>query len=179
MKDGAGEGGTNMRKRAGRQAGNSIVEFVLVGIPTIFIVLSVFEMARGMWEYHTLSEAIKHGARYCIVKGENCLQPGNSCSVTVGAIASRISGYAVGMPSNDLNVTLISNSGSIACNPIASCFSNTTRWPPDGDNSTNMDIKILGSYSYVSMLAMFWPGQSSQRFGTFTFSTYTRQTINF
>ena len=118
-----------MAGRRRRQAGNSIVEFALVGIPTIFIVLSVFEMARGMWEYHTLSEAIKHGARYCIVKGENCSQPGNSCSVTVGAIASKIAGYAVGMPPNDLNVTLYSNSGSIACTPINSCFSNTAKWP--------------------------------------------------
>ena len=37
-----------------RCGGQSLVEFTLVGIPLIFVLISVFEISRGMWMYHTL-----------------------------------------------------------------------------------------------------------------------------
>jgi Flp pilus assembly protein TadG len=45
------------------RGGTSLVEFTLVGIPMIFLLISTFEVARGMWEYHTLAYAVKEGTR--------------------------------------------------------------------------------------------------------------------
>ena len=55
-----------------RRGGSSLIEFTLVGIPLIFVLLSTFEMARGMWLYHTLAYAARQGTRYAIVHGVNC-----------------------------------------------------------------------------------------------------------
>ena len=73
-----------------------MIEFVLVGIPIIFILISVFELARGMWLYHTAAYALREGARYAIVRGNNCNLYPNNCAVTVAQVASRIRDSAVG-----------------------------------------------------------------------------------
>jgi hypothetical protein len=59
-----------MRAR-GRRRGNATIEFTLVGIPLLCVLISTFEMARGMWLYHTLAYAVKEGARYAAVRGQN------------------------------------------------------------------------------------------------------------
>ena len=38
-----------------RLRGSATIEMALVGIPIIFTLSSRFEMARGMWIYHTLA----------------------------------------------------------------------------------------------------------------------------
>jgi Flp pilus assembly protein TadG len=43
----------NSRRKRTRR-GSSILEFVLVGIPIIFVLISLFEISRGMWTYHTM-----------------------------------------------------------------------------------------------------------------------------
>lgn len=68
-----------MFSRGGRRGGNAMIEFVLVGIPLIFVLISIFEMARGMWLYHTLAYSVKEGVRYTIVHGQNCATAPNSC----------------------------------------------------------------------------------------------------
>jgi hypothetical protein len=59
-----------MRERK-RRRGNATIEFTLVGIPLLCVLISTFEMARGMWLYHTLAYAVKEGARYAAVRGQN------------------------------------------------------------------------------------------------------------
>src|SRR5271166_3255262 len=98
-----------MRDRSNRRSGSSTLEMVFVGIPTIFVLISVFEMARGMWIYHTLAYAIKEGTRYAAVHGQNCnptVNPGNNCQVTVGQIAQVIEHAAVGLDPSQLNVEM-------------------------------------------------------------------------
>ena len=75
------------RRRRGERGGSTLMEFVLVGIPIIFVLISTFEIARGMWAYQTLAYSVKRGLRYAIVHGWNCGQSGNTCNVTVGQIA--------------------------------------------------------------------------------------------
>ena len=55
-----------------------MLEFVLVGIPLIFVILSIFEIARGMWTYQTLAFAVREGTRYAIMHGKGCASP-NTC----------------------------------------------------------------------------------------------------
>jgi Flp pilus assembly protein TadG len=55
-----------------RRRGSSTLEFTLVGIPIIFVLISTFEMARGMWNYHTIAYAVKEGTRFASVHGIDC-----------------------------------------------------------------------------------------------------------
>ena len=73
----------NRRKRLGQ----SLVEFTFVGIPIIFILISVFEVSRGMWIYQTLAHSVKNGTRYASVHGINCVSTSfnsNNCTVNMG-----------------------------------------------------------------------------------------------
>ncbi|HTT61778.1 MAG TPA: TadE/TadG family type IV pilus assembly protein [Bryobacteraceae bacterium] len=165
-----------MRERKGRQ-GNAIIEFTLVAIPLIFILISIVEICRGMWDYHSLAEAVKAASRMVATRGAGCA--GTGCAITVGQIASTISGFAVGMPASSLNVTLKSSAGDVTCNPLSTCTSNNTVWPPAGGNSAGSDIIITASYNFTSMLMMFVPGTQGMQFPGVTFTAKSRQVILF
>lgn len=159
--------------------GSATLEFTLVGIPLIFAIISVFEMSRGMWNYHTLAQAVKVAARYASVHGQECYQDGNSCGIEVKDVANKIATWATGVPANTFNVTLTSNSSSVPCNPLSSCLSNATSWPPASDYQEGLPIEISASYPFQSALAMFWPGSHGVTFATTTFPAYSRQIIQF
>src|SRR6266849_3318008 len=80
-----------------RGLGSATLEMTLVGIPMIFVLISIIEVSRGMWIYHTLSYAVREGTRYTIVHGVNCKTSPNNCAVTVGQIATVIQNAAVGL----------------------------------------------------------------------------------
>jgi Flp pilus assembly protein TadG len=149
-----------MRNRGRAQSGNSLIEFTLVGIPIIFVLFSTFEMARGMWLYHTLAYSVKEGCRYASVHGQNCAIPPNSCSVTIGQVARVIQSAGVGLWSSDFNLTFTDNGGTALTCAINDCLSNTTTWPPASSNTPGMTVTVSGTYPFRSMIAMFWPGAS-------------------
>lgn len=162
------------------RAGNALIEFTLLGIPLIFVLISTFEMALGMWDYENLAYAIRAGSRYASTHGKGCLNGGNTCGITVGNVASVIAASAAGLPSSSMNVTLSSaTAASVTCNPLSSCTSNSATWPPSGDNAPGMDIQIAGTYTFQSAISMLWPGAGKDSFGTFTFVAYTRQPMQF
>ena len=152
-------------RRHRERGGSSLFEFVMVGIPIIFVLLSTFEIARGMWTYQTLGYSVKRGVRYAIVHGFNCTQNGNSCTVTIGQIAGVIQSASLGLDTTKMNLTFTPNSGSAVTCSLGSapgltngCLSNTTVWPPSGANSPGMSVSINAQYPFNSMIAMFWPG---------------------
>jgi Flp pilus assembly protein TadG len=163
-----------MRQRRGRK-GNAIIEFTLVAIPLIFIQISIVEICRGMWDYHSLAQGVKAATRAAATRGADCA--GTACAMTVGQIANTISGFAVGMPASALNVTLTSDAGNVTCNPLSSCTSSSTVWPPAGGNAVGSDIIISGSYNFTSMLMMFVPGTNGMQFSGVTFTAKSRQVI--
>jgi Flp pilus assembly protein TadG len=160
-----------------RRKGNALIEFTLVAIPLIFIQISVVEICRAMWDYHSLAQAVKAASRSVATRGAGCA--GNGCAITVGQIATTISAYAVGMPSSSLNVTLTSNAGNVTCNPLSSCSRSSTVWPPAGGNSVGSDIIISGSYNFTSMLMMFVPGTNGMQFSGVTLTAESRQVLLF
>src|SRR3990172_9359356 len=85
-----------------RRGGNAMIEFTLVGIPMIFILISVFELARGMWVFHTAAYALREGARVPIVLRNECNVPPSNCSVTLREISTRIRDGALGLLPTDL-----------------------------------------------------------------------------
>src|SRR5436190_22902553 len=71
------------------QRGATTIEMTFVGIPLIFILISVFEISRGMWMYETAATAVREGVRFATVHGVNCVQDAgvpNQCDVTANDI---------------------------------------------------------------------------------------------
>jgi hypothetical protein len=159
-----------------------MVEFALVATPGIFILVSIVQMSLGMWQYHTLAHAVREGVQSVVTRGHGCTTGGNTCGTTVGAIATTISKEAIGIAPADLNVTLTTASGATqACNPVNTCFSNVTVWPPStsSDDLPGKAVTIAGRFTFHSALSMFWPGAASVDFQAVTFSASSTQPIMF
>lgn len=183
-----------MGGRNSSRKGSAILEFTLVGIPMIFVLISVFEMARGMWVYHTLAHAVKEGVRYAIVNGKNCAAI-PTCPVTIADVAQRIRQAGVGLVPDELEVTLTSmrqtsagvviNGTPVRCAPLTSCLSRSSRpadlWPPAPGNRPKIDnVHIQGTYPFRSAIAMFWPGAGpGMTFGTFQLPASSMEVIQF
>jgi Flp pilus assembly protein TadG len=157
------------------------MEFALVGIPLIFALISIEEMARGMWIYHSQTYAVSQAARYAVVHGQDCAQNGNTCTMTVGSIATTLANAGVGLAPSQWDVTLVSASGSnnVTCNPLSSCTSNATVWPPSPDNAAGTSVAIKATYPFPTAMSMFFPGAKFVQFGTYNLPAYSKQVIQF
>lgn len=167
-----------MLPRKRNRAGSTTIEFVLVGIPVIFLIISTFEIARAMWVYQTLSHTAHSVTRHVAVKGAGCGGT-NTCSQTIGYFATDFANISSGMDASQISVTFYSQSTSVTCNPLNTCLTNSTVWPPTSDNAVGNDVRIAANIPFPNALAMFWPGSGSVPFSTFRFSAYSRQRILF
>lgn len=168
-----------------RARGASILEFSLLGIGLIFVVLSFFEIARGMWIYQTLSYAVREGARYASVHGKDCAPPyapNPGCQVTISQIASAIKSAGPGIDANNTTVTLTDANGSSTGDTIANLIANytTTKWPSSTAYAPGQNVQISARYPFRTFLAMFWMGghplADSQ---VFTLGASSTETIQF
>ena len=156
-----------------------MLEFILVGIPIIFVLISTFELARGMWNYHTLAYAVKEGTRYASVHGVNCTASPNTCGVTIAQITQRILDAGIGLPSNQLSLRFTDAGGTTNC-LANNCLTNNTVWPPAPGNAVGNSVQIDGNMPFQSVISMFWPGSGSgTTFGTFNFPASSRETVQF
>jgi hypothetical protein len=166
----------NRRKRAGE----TLVEFTLVGIPLIFMLLSTAEMARVMWTYQMLAYSVKAGARYASVHGQGCTTGNNTCSVKVSDVAHEIALRGVGLVPSSFSVTLQSATAApVTCAPLSSCFTNPALWPGVGDNVPGLPLSIAATYRISTPMALFWPGAGRNSIGAFTLGVWTKQSIHF
>ena len=171
-----------MKNRRKQQAGNVALEFTLVGIPLLFILISVINISYAMMTLHTIQEAVQQGARFTIGRGAGCSDNSNTCTTTVGTIADAMRLFTPGVDPNVLQVTLKTASGAAtSCNPLVSCHGNTTVWPPasNGDNIPGKDIVISADYRMLTVIGIFWPGGGGNIFGPTTFHAYSRQRMTF
>jgi len=169
-----------------RTRGSALVEFCLTGIPLIFIWISAEEMARGMWNYHSLQYAAKTAGAYASVHGATCAISPNACTVTMANIASVFQTAAIGIPPSQVTLTFTTQSGaSTTCNlgGVSNlCSSQATVWPPSSntDNAVGKSIQISSSYLFKSALAMVGPGGSGVvTFGTVYLPGDTKQIIQY
>ena len=173
-----------------RQRGNAIIEFTLVGIPVIFAIISIFEMSRGMWLYHTLAASVREGTRFAIVHGNNCNIPPSNCAVRVRDIAERIRLYAVGLPPGEIrNVRFSTSSRTLATYAsLQECLADDTYFPsaapggaedPGGARQMSY-VEISAVYPFQSAIAMFWPGAGrGQNSGTFLLPASSKEYIQY
>jgi Flp pilus assembly protein TadG len=166
--------------KTGSRRGSVMVEFTLCAIPLMFGTFSVFWIGMGMWEYHTLAEAVNETARYASLHGADCV--GQTCSTTVQQIANLLAGRAVGIPPGRMNVTLTSAAQNYTCNPLSTCQANASAWPSLAGNtalsgSGGTDLSISATYQFSSPIAMWVPGRGKILFGGVTLGANSTQPV--
>jgi hypothetical protein len=169
-----------MRRGADRRKGSTAVEFTLVGVPLIFLLISTFEIARGMWIYHTIAHAVKEGTRLAVVHGSDCSTSPNACPITVATIAGRMRRSAVGLDPALMTVRFTPASGPVLTCKLSDCLNDSSRWPPAGANEPGKDVQINVSYEFQSIAAMLWPGAGyTSLIGTYNMPAASRENIQF
>jgi hypothetical protein len=188
---------TSTLKTPRKRSGAATVEMALVGIPVVFMLVSVFEISRGMWIYHTLAYGVKEGVRFAMVRGKNCVHnpPSvlNNCATCIGGACASLSGVksvsqviqdaAVGVDLNNTSLTFYAPAGtnSVMCNLSGSnpCSAKTTTWPPTSADDIGLTIQIDIKTQFNSALAMFWPGSKPVAFTTVFLGASSTELIQF
>ena len=161
-----------------------MLEFTLVGIPLMFVLISIVEVSRGMWIYHSLAYAVKEGARYTIVHGQNYTSI-TGINNTIQNVCNVIVNAGPGLIPNQLSLTFTSDS-TTSTYTASSCP--TTVWPPGAsvsnpnilDNEPGENITITGTYPFQSAISMFWPGKTKgMQVPTITFPAGSTEMMQF
>jgi hypothetical protein len=156
--------------------GSVMFEFVLTAIPMVFIVISVQWICMGIWEYHTLAEAINATARIASVHGAGCV--GQTCATTVDSTARLLAARAIGIPPANLNVTLTSTGSTVTCNPLSSCYGNMASWPTLSANvAGSTDIGLSATFQFTSPISLWTPRQGGESFNGVTLGANARQAV--
>jgi hypothetical protein len=159
------------RRGGKRQRGSAIVEFALAGIAGATLLITTFQLALVMWNFHTLAYAVHETNRYIASHGRSCTTGGNHCQITVANIVTKLKEHALGIPDTTLNMTLTAQSGTVYnCNPISTCAADTTQWPPVAhlDNNPGAPTKITAKVVVHPAIIILWAGTPGSRVGEIT-----------
>ena len=166
--------------KAGSRRGSTLIEFTLMGIPIIFLTISVFSISIDMWEFHELPHAVEMTARYAATHGQGCTQPGNSCSLTVANLVTYFKAQNISLLPSLVNVTFTDGGGSITCAPLTDCASSSTLFPSTGHNVAGVDdVTVRATYTLKNPIAIFWPSAHNAVWHAFTVGATSRQGILF
>ena len=173
-----------MTRRYRTQRGATILEFTMIGIGMIFVFLSFFEMARGMWTYQTMAYAVREGARYSSVHGKDCTVNGATCQVTVSQVARAILSAGPGLDPGNVTVTLTPAIGAATTDTITNLINPTstyatTNWPPATSYAPGQVVKVSATYPFHTFLAMFWAGKTFNGSPVFNLGASSSETIQF
>ena len=161
------------------QKGTATLEMTLVGIPLIFVLISTFEIARGMWIYDTLAYALREGTRYAIVHGADCAPP-NACKVAVKDIASVIQRAGVGLYDTDHFQIEMNSLRDHVSSTLTSALADPTQFPTPGGDAIGAPVTFTAKYPFQSAIAMFWPGAGpGVNFMSVTFTASSQEAIQF
>jgi Flp pilus assembly protein TadG len=168
-----------MTMRGRRQAGATVLEFVLVGIAMIFMLICLFEISRGLWAYHTISYAVREGTRYAAMHGKDCASP-NSCTVTIGNIVTYMKNAGGGFDPSNTTLTFTPQSGSATSDTITNLATSTVKFPPSNAYAQGNTVQISSKYKFKTVLAMLWfGGPAINDSGTFYLTSSSTELIQF
>lgn len=182
--------------------GQALIEFTFVGIPMIFLLVSIFEISRGMWIYHTLAYSVKVGVRYASVHGFNCgpssgLPTVNTCQVKMGPSSGNSAdcAYETSAPATPPTIATVIWCAGVGLDPKATTlaftdFSGTsapcaltacpgTTWPTAAGYFIGYPISIQIVTPFKSMIAMFWPGSQPVSFSATKLPASSWDTVKF
>jgi len=167
--------------------GQATIEFSLCAIFIIFLVISIVDMARGLWINHTLAEAVRDGTRFAIVRGNRYVFPNTTNRLTDGHLKSVrdvVVRGAIGLDPEVLNLTFecLSPTCPVVCNPSTSgpCAANpSSTWPPRDAADEGQEIGIVATYPYNSLVIMYFPGGKGLQFGNYILGSVARERMVF
>ncbi len=167
-----------------RRAGNAQIEFALCGVFVVFLLISIADMARGLWINHTLAEAVRDGTRYAITRGDRYRDKdapyGRLADARLQDVVRAVWRSAIGLERGRLNLRFEGPPGAvIKCEPSTACENITDFWPPDGSAAKNIEIAISATYPYNSLVVMYFPGTSPVQFGNYILGSTARERIVF
>ena len=165
-------------RRANGRRGNALIEFTLLGIPLTFMTISIVAISIDMWEFHNLAFATEATARYVTLHGATCTANSNSCTITVGNVATFFIGAGMALSSGSVILKMTDGSGTTTCNPASSCTGTSTQFPNASYNAVGNDVTISATYILKNPVAIFWP-PSSDPPNDFTVGAKSRQRILF
>ena len=155
-----------------------MLEFALTSIPLVFVLFSVVWMGIGMWEYHTLTEAVNATARSAAVHGAGCA--GQTCATTVDTVARQLAAAAVGIPAGLLTVTLTSSASTVSCSPLNNCYGNSAAWPSlSGNVAGSTNISVAATFQFASAISIWTPGHAGQSSTGVTLGANSMQAVVF
>jgi Flp pilus assembly protein TadG len=161
-----------------RRRGSTMLEFTLIGVPLICTLFSLFWMAMGMWQYHTIAEAVNATARTASVHGAGC--SGKTCGTTVASVARQIASSALGIPDSQMNVTLNSTAtGDFSCNPVSDCYSNNSAFPSVSGNTAAATVTISATYQFSPAISFWTPWSGGMTFNPVVLGANSSQPIVF
>jgi hypothetical protein len=153
-----------------------MLEFSMTAVPLLFVIISLGYMALGMWQYHTLAEAVNMTARVAAVHGAGCA--GQSCATTVANMEALLAAKAIGIPASSMNVTFTSSASTVTCNPLSSCSSNSAAWPSlSGNVAGTTDISIKATYQFSSAIGMWSTDHGGVTFNPVTLAANATQAV--
>lgn len=108
-----------------RQRGATLIEMVLVIGLFLMIVFGIIEFGRAVWNYNTLSYAVREGSRFAIVNGSGTGTP----AATESLIKQRViaSGTGLNLQASQIQVA----------------------YTPSGDNSPGSSVTVTATYPFV------------------------------
>jgi len=175
---------TTHRRRWSR--GNAFLEFTLLGIPILFVLISIFEVSRAMWQYDTFGHALREGARFAAVHSNNCGVFPNFCTTTVADVADRILEFGPGIvPADVLDIEFIwgdVDTGDVqfTCTTLENCLTSTDEWPRGSPGGiTGQPITIRAMYRFRTAIALFWPGSAPVAVGSFELPASSTEMVHY
>jgi Flp pilus assembly protein TadG len=155
-----------------------MLEFTLIGVPLICILFSLFWMAMGMWQYHTIAEAVNATARAASVHGSGCA--GKTCATTVASVARQIAAGSLGIPDSQMDVTLNSTAtGNFSCNPVSTCYTNNSAFPSVTGNTAAATVTISATYQFTPAISFWSPWSGGMTFNPIVLGANSSQPIVF
>ena len=137
------------------QAGQAMVEFMLVTVFLLILFVSILQMILLLHAYNTLADAAKEGIRYAVVHGTgntNCVGPGLP-SATPPVTCS-------GSPYVSVQ-TVVTNFAGVSFQSV-STGNVTVDYNPNGANGSACNVpgclvRVTVSYPYQPLFGLSWP----------------------
>jgi Flp pilus assembly protein TadG len=139
-----------------------MIEFLLVGIPLLFLILAIVQMSLGMWTYNMLANTVDEAARYASIKSGTLANP--TCRAltpgTVGYVTCQIQTIGPGLIPSKLTIVLADSTGtSVHCSPVtaANCLNSISPYPATAAVAFVDTVMVTGTYPFATPIAIFWP----------------------
>ena len=103
------------------ERGQALVEFAMVGLIFFIVVFGTIDVGRAVWNYNTLSQATREGARFAVVHGARCDAEAGCSAADLAAVEAKVIENAAGLNSSQVTVAVdwVCRTGLVSdCNEV-------------------------------------------------------------